>query len=109
MGYQARARRKHCGSLRGWSAPRSSCRLVASSLFGIGSTKARNRIGVGGALGVAEIDPRPWLIIEISMEISAAHQHRGQLRLARATDMGRDIADAKPECVKNDLTNPLRV
>ena len=40
-------------ALRGM--PRLSCssgRLIASSLFGVGSTEARNRIGVGGALGI---------------------------------------------------------
>jgi len=54
------------------TAPRSSCRLVASSLFGVGGTEACNRIGVGCALGVTKIDPWARLIIEIPMEVSAA-------------------------------------
>ena len=89
-------RGKNTGSLRGWSAPRSSCRLVASSLFGVGGTEACNRIGVGCALGVTEIDPWARLIIEIPMEVSAPHQHSGQSCLARASDQGRDIANAEP-------------
>src|SRR5262249_24474522 len=87
---------KNTGSLRGWSASRSSCRLVASSLFGVGGTEACNRIGGGCALGVTENDPWARLIIEIPMKASATHQHCGQTRLAPATDQGRDIADAEP-------------
>jgi hypothetical protein len=41
---------------------------------------------VGCALRVTEIDPWARLIIEIPVEVSAAHQHGGQSRLARAAD-----------------------
>src|SRR5215470_17793473 len=75
----------------------SNCRVIASGLFCVRGTEARNRIGVGGALGIAEIDLRPWLMIEISIPISAANQHRRQSRLARAADLRRDIADPESD------------
>jgi hypothetical protein len=70
--------------------------MVASSLFGVGGSEACNRIGVGRALGVTEIDPWSRLIIEITMGVTAAHQHSGQSRLTHAADQGRDIANAEP-------------
>src|SRR5262249_48632575 len=70
------------------TAPRSSCRLVASDLFGVGGTEACNRIGVRCALGVTEIHPWARLIIEIPMEVSATHQHSGQSCLPRSDAHG---------------------
>ena len=96
IGHQADAGSIKRATIGRDTAPRSSRRLVASDLFGVGGTETCNGIGVGCALGVTKIDPWARLIIEIPTGVSATHQHGGQSCLARASDQGRNIANAEP-------------